>query len=71
MKKSLIAVAVATAFAAPAAFAEVTISGAVNIGVAYIDSDDSVPTLPRCSTDGLDQNEPGDQLHEHERDVGR
>jgi len=50
MKKSLIAVAVATAFAAPAAFAEVTISGAINIGVAYIDSDDSVvnaahPTL--------------------------
>jgi predicted porin len=42
MKKSLIAVAVAGLFAAPAAMADVTISGAVNIGVAIIDSDDSV-----------------------------
>jgi predicted porin len=41
MKKSLIALAVASAFAAPAAMAEVTISGAVNVGIAYIDSDDA------------------------------
>ncbi len=33
MKKSLIAVAVASAFVAPAALAEVTLSGAINVGV--------------------------------------
>ena len=33
MKKSLIAVAVASAFVAPAAMAEVTLSGAINIGI--------------------------------------
>ena len=33
MKKSLIAVAVAGLFAAPAAMAEVTISGAINLGI--------------------------------------
>ncbi len=44
MKKSLIAAAVAGLFVAPAAMADVTISGAVNIGIAHIDSDDSVPT---------------------------
>jgi predicted porin len=42
MKKSLIAAAVAGLFVAPAAMADVTISGAVNIGIAHIDSDDSV-----------------------------
>jgi len=42
MKKSLIAAAVAGLFVAPAAMAEVTISGAINIGIAHIDSDDSV-----------------------------
>ena len=35
MKKSLIAVAVASAFVAPAAMAEVTISGAINLGLEY------------------------------------
>jgi len=40
MKKSLIAVAVASAFAAPAAFADVTISGAINVGIAVVDSGD-------------------------------
>jgi predicted porin len=39
MKKSLIAVAVAGLFVAPAAMADVTISGAINIGIAHIDSD--------------------------------
>ena len=33
MKKSLIALAVAGAFAAPAAMAEVTLSGAINLGI--------------------------------------
>ena len=33
MKKSLIAVAVASAFVAPAAMAEVTLSGAINLGI--------------------------------------
>ena len=46
MKKSLIALAVAGAFAAPAAMAEVTISGAINVGIALIDSDDSVGGTP-------------------------
>ncbi|MEK6211410.1 MAG: porin [Pseudomonadota bacterium] len=46
MKKSLIAAAVAGLFAAPAAFADVTISGAINIGIAFIDSDDSVGGTP-------------------------
>ncbi len=35
MKKSLIALAVAGAFAAPAAMAEVTLSGAINLGIEY------------------------------------
>ena len=35
MKKSLIALAVGAAFAAPAAYADVTISGAINMGLAY------------------------------------
>jgi len=41
MKKSLIAAAVAGLFVAPAAMADVTISGALNVGIAFIDSDDS------------------------------
>lgn len=36
MKKSLIALAVGAAFAAPAAFADVTLSGAINVGPAII-----------------------------------
>ena len=35
MKKSLIAVAVAGLFAAPVAMAEVTLSGAINLGIEY------------------------------------
>jgi hypothetical protein len=41
MKKSLIAAAVAALFVAPAAMADVTISGAINVGIALIDSDDA------------------------------
>jgi len=54
MKKSLIAVAVAGLFVAPAAMADVTISGAVNVGIAFIDSDDSTPGTPGSAVgDGL------------------
>jgi hypothetical protein len=55
MKKSLIALAVASAFAAPSAFAEVTISGAVNIGIAHIDSD-GTSTTPGSSRQSLATN---------------
>ena len=41
MKKSLIAAAVAGLFAAPAAMAEVTISGAINLGIEFVDSSDA------------------------------
>lgn len=41
MKKSLIAVAVASAFIAPAAMADVTISGAIALGVYYAKSSDT------------------------------
>jgi predicted porin len=40
MKKTLMALAVGAAFVAPAAFADVTISGAINMGIIYADSDD-------------------------------
>jgi predicted porin len=36
MKKTLMALAVGSAFAAPAAFADVTISGSINMGVEYL-----------------------------------
>ncbi len=39
MKKSLIAVAVAGVFAAPAAMADVTISGAINLGIELVKSE--------------------------------
>jgi predicted porin len=41
MKKSLIALAVGAAFAAPAAYADVTISGAINMAVEYLNVGDS------------------------------
>jgi predicted porin len=41
MKKTLMALAVGAAFVAPAAFADVTISGAINMGIAYVNSEDS------------------------------
>ena len=43
MKKTLMALAVGAAFVAPAAFADVTISGAINMGIAYVDSDNGDP----------------------------
>ncbi len=36
MKKTLIALAVGSAFAAPAAYADVTLSGSINAGPAYV-----------------------------------
>ncbi len=48
MNKSLIAVAVAGLFAAPAAMADVTISGAINIGIAAIDSTSGGPVGRRA-----------------------
>ena len=49
MKKSLIAVAVAGLFAAPVAMAEVTLSGAVNLGIEMAKSSSSgaTPSLTR------------------------
>ncbi len=41
MKKSLVALAVGAAFAAPAAFADVTISGAINMGIEYVNVGDA------------------------------
>jgi predicted porin len=41
MKKTLIALAVGSAFAAPAAFADVTISGSINMGIEYLNVGDS------------------------------
>jgi hypothetical protein len=40
MKKTLIALAVGSAFAAPAAYADVTLSGSINAGPAYVHSND-------------------------------
>ena len=40
MKKTLIALAVGSAFAAPAAYADVTLSGSINAGPAYVHSGD-------------------------------
>ena len=36
MKKTLMALAVGSAFVAPAAFADVTISGSINMGIEYL-----------------------------------
>ncbi|MFN0315610.1 MAG: porin [Burkholderiales bacterium] len=44
MKKSLLALAVASAFAAPAAFADVTISGAINMGPVWGSSGNGTAT---------------------------
>jgi predicted porin len=41
MKKSLVALAVGAAFVAPAAFADVTISGAINMGIEYLNVGDA------------------------------
>jgi predicted porin len=61
MKKTLIALAIGSAFAAPAAFADVTLSGSINAGPAIVHSGDgtgggqanSIITAPAASPDGL------------------
>lgn len=53
MKKSLIALAVAGAFAAPAAMAEVTISGAINIGLVLGKSSSDTAGNPGLSNNSL------------------
>src|SRR5258708_4793923 len=50
MKKSLIAVAVAGLFAAPAAMAEVTLSGAINVGITYLKSGAGTTSTSQTST---------------------
>ena len=52
MKKSLIAVAVAGVFAAPAAMADVTISGAINVGIELVKS-----SGPTGGGDGVSRNQ--------------
>jgi predicted porin len=57
MKKSLVALAVGAAFVAPAAYADVTISGAINMAVEYLnvgDSDDN--TVEGVSNFGVSSN---------------
>jgi len=63
MKKSLIAATVAGLFAAPAAMAEVTISGAINLGIEFVDSSDapantlfSTPAIPGLTKNFLNAN---------------
>jgi predicted porin len=59
MKKSLVALAVGAAFAAPAAYADVTISGAINMAVEYLNVGDAdggagcVGSVERCTEDGV------------------
>ena len=55
MKKSLIAVAVAGLFAAPVAMAEVTLSGAINVGIEAAKSS-SVGTTPSLTRTFLNSN---------------
>jgi predicted porin len=55
MKKSLIAVAVASAFVAPAAMADVTLSGAINLGIEYSKSS-SAGAAPSLSRTQLNSN---------------
>jgi predicted porin len=44
MKKTLMALAVGAAFAAPSAFADVTLSGAINMGIEFVDVGAGSPT---------------------------
>jgi predicted porin len=57
MKKSLIALAVAGAFAAPAAMAEVTLSGAINLGIEIGKTDEgTAPGGESLTTTSLNSN---------------
>ncbi len=64
MKKSLIALAVGAAFLAPAAYADVTLSGAINAGVAMVKDGDgssagTTNTMGLASTGGAGQTRTG------------
>ena len=50
MKKTLMALAVGSAFVAPAAFADVTISGSINMGIEYLKWVRSRTTLPATAS---------------------
>ena len=56
MKKSLIAMAVAGIFAAPAAMADVTISGAINLGIEAVKSSADTAGNPSLSRNLLNSN---------------
>jgi predicted porin len=56
MKKSLIALAVGAAFAAPAAYADVTISGAINMAVEYLNVGDGENGTDGISNFGVSSN---------------
>lgn len=58
MKRGLIALAVAGAFAAPAAMAEVTISGAINFGPIFGTSDDGAAAGPTNDVTGVNPVQP-------------
>jgi predicted porin len=53
MSKSLVALAVGAAFLAPTAFADVTISGSINMGVEYLDVGDADNNPPGPAGDGI------------------
>jgi predicted porin len=56
MKKSLVALAVGAAFAAPAAYADVTISGAINMAVEYLNVGDGENGTDGISNFGVSSN---------------
>ena len=56
MNKSLVALAVGAAFAAPSAFADVTISGAINMAVEYVSVSDATSGADDVSNFGVSSN---------------
>lgn len=56
IQKAVMAAAIASAFAAPAAFADVTISGAINMGIEYVHSNDGSLSSGGTSNFGLSTN---------------
>lgn len=56
IQKAVMAAAIASAFAAPAAFADVTISGAINMGIEYVHSNDGSASSGGTSNFGISNN---------------
>src|SRR5581483_5955269 len=56
IQKAVMAAAIAAAFATPAAFADVTISGAINMGIEYVHSNDGSLSSGGTSNFGLSNN---------------